>query len=149
MSILNNSARSLFDPVAFGTLSTINKDGSPQVTLVSAFVDGDEIVLFHRDWYQKLRNIKRDPRVVLTIVGRNDGPGMAMLPYLVVHGTAVVNEGDAGPWSDRLIALRDSTFPPGETPPPAPQMPANGGWTTRITPTRLGGLGPWNPPPAV
>lgn len=143
MSVLNHEAKALFEPVAFGTLSTINRNGSPQVTLVSAFVDGDEIVLFHRGWYQKLRNIGRDPRVVLCVVPPPAGPGMAMLPYLVVHGTARVVEGDAQPWSDRLIALRDASLPPGTPPPPVMEMPANGGWTTRITPTRIGGLGPW------
>lgn len=146
--VLHDSARALFEPFAFGTLSTTNPDHSPQVTLVAAFLDGHgdeaEIVLFHRGWYQKLRNIGRNPNVALTIVPANSGPGRpgALPPYLVVHGTARVQEGDAEQWSDRLLAVVAASLPPGTdlTPPP---MPANGGWTTHITPSRVVGVGPW------
>lgn len=144
--VLNESARALFQPLAFATLSTTNPDGSPQVTMVTAFLDDQgedpEIVLFHRGWYQKLRNIRRVPQVALTIV-----PSAGALPrypprYLVVHGIARVEEGDAAPWSDRSLAELADCMPPGTTLSSA-YMPPNGGWTTHITPTRVGGLGPW------
>ena len=146
--LLDGSARALFEPFAFATLSTTNPDRSPQVTLVAAFLDGTgdetEIVLFHRGWYQKLRNIGRIPQVALTIVPPMAGPGRpgALPAYLVVHGTARIQEGDAAPWSERLLSIVAATLPPGTDLNPPP-MPANGGWTTHITPTRVGGIGPW------
>jgi len=142
--VLNDVARALFEPVVLGTLSTINPDGGPQVTLVAAFLDGDELVHFHRGWYQKLRNIERNPKVAFTIVPPADGLGTPgdLQPYLVVHGIARIQVGDAGPWSDRLLDLVEATLPP-EASFERPEMPADGGWTTHITPTKIVGVGPW------
>ena len=45
-------------------LVTLNRDGSPQVSCVWVGLDGDEIVSAHLNAeQQKLRNIRRDPRV--------------------------------------------------------------------------------------
>ena len=145
-SVLSEAARALFEPVVLGTLSTINPDGGPQVTLVAGFLDDEEIVLCHRGWYEKLRNIGRNPKVAFTIVPPADGLGTpgALQPYLVVHGIARVQEGDAGPWSDRLLNIVEATLPTGEVL-QRPDMPPGGGWTTHITPTKMVGVGPWMP----
>jgi Pyridoxamine 5'-phosphate oxidase len=55
------------------TLVTNNRDGSPQVSLVWVAVrstadGGDELVTAHLQEHQKIRNIRRDPRVAVTIV---------------------------------------------------------------------------------
>jgi len=47
-------------------LSTINADGSPQVTVIWIGLDNDDLVSGHMAWHVKLRNIARDPRVVLS-----------------------------------------------------------------------------------
>ena len=50
---------------------TVNLDGSPQVSMIWPGVEGDEIVVGHLRFHQKLRNVERDSRVVLSV----EGPG--------------------------------------------------------------------------
>ncbi|HEY0410670.1 MAG TPA: PPOX class F420-dependent oxidoreductase, partial [Candidatus Dormibacteraeota bacterium] len=71
-------------------LATINADGSPQVTLVWIGLDGDEIVSGHLRDHLKLRNVRRDPRAVVSVEsgGRTNG----LDHYLVIRGTARVTE---------------------------------------------------------
>jgi hypothetical protein len=63
---------------------------------------------------------------------------MGLDEYLVVHGTAAVTEGGAPELLQRLAHVYlgpDTKFPPMDDPPP--------GYTLHITPTRIGGVGPW------
>ena len=68
---------------------TVNKDGSPHVTVVWCGVEGGEIVIGKLMEDQKVRNIRRDPRVSLSVEA--DGDQMGMQNYLVVEGTARVD----------------------------------------------------------
>jgi PPOX class probable F420-dependent enzyme len=68
MSGLPGELRDLIESGPFAHLSTINADGSPQVSVIWIGLDGDDIVSGHMQWYAKLRNIERDPRVVLSFV---------------------------------------------------------------------------------
>lgn len=116
---------------------TINKDGSPQISVVWVGLEGHEIVSGHLDDRLKLRNARRDPRVVLSMeTGVVNEFGLA--EYLVVRGTARVTEGGAADLLQRLAHVYlgpDIVFPPpGEHPP---------GFVLRITPERVGGVGPW------
>ncbi|MGO9836344.1 MAG: PPOX class F420-dependent oxidoreductase [Polyangiaceae bacterium] len=113
-------------------LATINPDGTPQVTCVYAGWDGDEIVAGHLADYQKLRNIRRDPRVTLSV--ESDVPFEGFSPYLVIKGIARVEEGGA------VSVLRRITN--GQFPPPGDDWPE--GFVTRISPRHLSGTGPWN-----
>ncbi len=94
---LNDAARALIGRGADATLVTLNPDGSPQVSLVWVALqsgdDGDELVVAHLGEHQKVRNIRRDGRVALTIVAPD--PAAPMTPYLLVNGTARVVEGGA------------------------------------------------------
>lgn len=54
--------RELIETGPFAHISTINPDGSPQVTVVWIGLDGDELVSGHMALYKQLRNIQRDPR---------------------------------------------------------------------------------------
>ena len=69
---LNDAARDLIGDGTDATLVTLNADGSPQVTVVwmalESTPDGDELVSAHLTQYQKTRNIRRDPRVAVTIL---------------------------------------------------------------------------------
>jgi PPOX class probable F420-dependent enzyme len=136
---LNKAARELIGNGTDATLVTLNPDGSPQVTLVwvalQSTPDGDELVTAHLAEHKKVRNIRRDPRVALTIVSTGDA-GKAMRPYLSVEGTARVVEGGA-PELLRSLAqtLSDpAVFPPDGAPP---------GFVTHIRIDKLGGIGPW------
>jgi PPOX class probable F420-dependent enzyme len=64
---LNDRARKILQDKSFGHLATINKDGSPQVSPVWVDVDGDKVIVNTEETRLKVRNIKRDPRVSLSI----------------------------------------------------------------------------------
>ena len=139
MTLLPEAARALIESGRLAHLVTLNRDGSPQVSCVWVGLDGDEIVSGHLFEQQKLRNIRRDPRVSLSIEGSEIQPP-GLLQYLVVHGRARVTEGGA-PELLQGLAHRylgpDVTFPPMSDPPP--------GKVLRIAVERLGGVGPWSP----
>jgi|SRR3954465_8337954 PPOX class probable F420-dependent enzyme len=137
MSVLQAAAREAVEAGNLAHLVTINRDGSPQVSVVWVGLDGGEIVSGHLDDRVKLRNARRDPRVVLSMqTGVVNDFGLA--EYLVVRGTARVTEGGAAEVLQRLahVYLGPAvTFPPGEDHPP--------GFVLRITPTTVSGVGPW------
>jgi PPOX class probable F420-dependent enzyme len=140
---LSESARAMVESGRLAHLVTLNRDGSPQVSCVWVGLDGDEIVCAHlRSDQQKLRNVRRDPRVSLSIEGTEIQPP-GLLQYLVVHGRARLTEGGA-PELLQELARRylgpDVTFPPMPDPPPGVVM--------RIAVERVGGVGSWVPPRA-
>ena len=92
---LPESARAMVESGRLAHLVTLNRDGSPQVSCVWVGLDGDEIVCAHlRSDQRKLRNVRRDPRVSLSIEGTEIQPP-GLLQYLVVHGRARLTEGGA------------------------------------------------------
>lgn len=131
------SAREVLDAPRLAHLVTLNADGSPQVTCVWVGLEGDEIVAAHLVDQHKLRNIRRDPRVALSIeTDRQNEIGLT--EYLVVHGRARVVEGGA---PDLLRRLAYSYLGPDVKFPPMPEPPE--GFVTHITAERFGGVGPW------
>ena len=137
MSTLPPEARALLESDALAHLVTLNRDGSPQVSIVWIGLEGDELVTAHLRPQQKLRNVERDPRVVLSLEGTRTNE-IGLREYLVVHGRARIQEGGAPELLQRLAHVYlgpDVTFPPMPNPPP--------GRCLRITVERLGGVGPW------
>lgn len=138
---LNDAARDLIGTGADATLVTLNPDGSPQVTLVwvalQSTPDGDELVTAHLAEHRKVRNVRNDPRVAITVVSP-DGRGGVMRPYLSINGTARIVEGGAPELlkdlAQTLLANPDVKFPPEGAPP---------GFLTRIRIDKVGGVGPW------
>ncbi|MCV7228936.1 PPOX class F420-dependent oxidoreductase [Mycolicibacterium komossense] len=136
---LNDSARDLIGSGADGTLVTLNPDGSPQVSVVwfalQSTPDGDELVTAHLKEHKKVRNVRQDPRVSVTIVAAPK-PGV-LTDYLSITGTARIVEGGAPELLTELAAVMlgpDSGFPPEGSP---------AGYLTRITIDKVGGSGPW------
>lgn len=84
-------ARALLESDALAHLVTLNADGSPQVSIVWVGLDGDEIVSAHLRPQQKLRNIRRDPRIVLSLEG-TETTSIGLREYLVVRGRARIEE---------------------------------------------------------
>jgi PPOX class probable F420-dependent enzyme len=136
---LDDSARALIGDGADATLVTINADGSPQVSVVwvalQSTPDGDELVSAHLNEYQKTRNVRRDPRVAVTIVA----PPVAgqQTQYLSILGTARIVEGGA---PELLKQLAETMLGSSEYFPPAD---APDGLLTRIRIEKVGGHGPW------
>lgn len=136
---LDDSARQLIaaEPA---TLVTVNRDGSPQVSLVWMAVrrtaDGDdELVTAHLAEHQKVHNIRRDSRVAVTFVSTDRTT--LQPPYLSIKGTAHIEEGGA---PELLDEIATALLGPGTGFPP-PGAPA--GYLTHITIEHIGGVGPW------
>jgi PPOX class probable F420-dependent enzyme len=134
---LNDAAREFIGEGIDATLVTLNPDGSAQATVVWVAVestpDGDELVSAHLAEYQKTRNIRRDPRVAVTIVKPTPGQ---QAPYLAITGTARIVEGGAPELLSKLATVMlgsDEHFPPPDSPP---------GLLTRIRIDKIGGMGP-------
>ena len=88
----------LFTKRAFGHLATLMPDGRPQVTPVWCDFEGDHVRFNSARGRQKDRNIRRDPRVAITVVDP-DNP----YRYLEVRGRVVeITEQGADEHIDRL-----------------------------------------------
>jgi PPOX class probable F420-dependent enzyme len=137
MTSLPGTARAVLESPALAHLVTLNPDGSPQVSIVWVGLDGDEIVAAHLPEHRKVRNIRHDSRVALSIETdtRND---MGLTEYLVIYGTARITEGGAAELLQRLAHTYlgpDVRFPPMDNPPP--------GFITHISVDRVSGVAPW------
>jgi PPOX class probable F420-dependent enzyme len=129
-----------FERGAVAHVVTIDEDGGPQVTAAWVGIEGGEIVLATLPDQRKLRNLRRDPRIALSVPSTTTNE-WGLLEYLAVYGTAQVTEGGAAELLQRLAYTyigADVVFPNMPDPPP--------GFVTRITPQRICGVGPWNPP---
>ncbi len=67
MASLPDSARAVLQSSALAHLVTLKPDGSSQVTVVWVGLDGDEIVAAHLPEHRKVRNIRNDSRVALSV----------------------------------------------------------------------------------
>ena len=76
--------RDLFEKKAFAHLATIMSDGRPQVTPVWCGFDGEHVLVNSAKGRLKDRNIRRDPRVALSICDPDNG-----YRYLEVRGRVV------------------------------------------------------------
>ena len=131
------SARTLIEGGAHAHLVTLNADGSPQVTLVWAGVDGDEIVAAHLYESKKVRNVRSDGRVAISFESQTKSE-MGLTEYLVIYGQAEIEEGGAPELLQSFAAVYlgpDVKFPPMDDPPP--------GFIMRIQVETVTGVGPW------
>jgi PPOX class probable F420-dependent enzyme len=135
--LISDEARALVESSALAHLVTLEADGRPQMSCVWVGMDGEDVVFASLGPRRKLDNIARDPRVSLSIEGTKSN-AMGLREYVVVHGTARIEEGGGPELLQRLAHTylgADVTFPPMADPPP--------GVVVHITPERLGGVGPW------
>ena len=138
MTSIPDSARAVLESSALAHLVTLNPDGSPQVTVVWVGLDGDEIVAAHLPEHRKVRNMRNDSRVALSIE-TDTRNALGLTEYLVVYGTARITEGGAAALLQDLAHTYlgpDVRFPPMGNPPP--------GYITHITVDRIAGVGPWS-----
>ena len=120
-----------------GHLVTVNADGSPQVTVIWVGRHGDELLVAHLGSGQKIRNVRRNPRVTISFeMPGTGGPGLQH--YAVLHGTATLTEGGAPELLQELAPRfmgEGVKFPPMDNPPPGTVM--------HIDVQRVTGNGPW------
>jgi PPOX class probable F420-dependent enzyme len=131
------SARALIEGPHLAHVVTLDPDGGPQVSCVWVGLEGDEVVFGSLGPWRKLRNLQRDPRIGVSIESGvvND---MGMREYLVLQGTARIEEGGGAELLQRLARVYvgpDARFPPMDDPPP--------GSVVHITVDKISGVGPW------
>lgn len=140
MTTLPAELRALIDTGPLAHLSTVNADGSPHVNVIWIGRDGEQIVSGHMSHKRIVRNIERDPRVVLSFDAPRQ-PGVTLNPYAVLHAHATIEPSDRT-W-DLLNDLTKIYVSP-NTEFPAPNAP---GYIARYTVERIAGVGPWAPQP--
>ena len=135
--LIPDEAREILDSDALAHLVTVNPDGTPQVSCVWVGLEDDEVAFASLGPRRKLDNIRRDPRVTLSLEGSTVS-ALGLKEYLVVYGRARIEPGGGPELLQRLAHVYlgpDVKFPPMEDPPP--------GVVVRIAVDRLGGHGPW------
>lgn len=134
---LSAEAHRLLGSDAVATVVTLDADGSPHITAAWIGVEQGEVVIGTLNDQRKLRNLRRDPRVALSIQSDRVNE-WGLREYLVLHGTARITEGGAPELLQRLARTYlgpDVVFPAMPNPPP--------GFVTRIRVERVAGIGPW------
>src|SRR6267378_5878041 len=108
------TVREVIEKGPLAHLTTLNPNGSPQVTVVWVGIEEEEFVMGHLALHQKVKNIRRDPRVALSLLSDKTS-AQGMREYLVVYGNARVTEGGAVQLLQRLAPLYlgpNADFPP-------------------------------------
>jgi PPOX class probable F420-dependent enzyme len=138
MMRLPPSARALIEAGTIGHLVTLAADGSPRVAAIWVGLDGDELVAGHLNAAQpKVARIRADPRVALSMESDRVNE-YGLREYLVVRGTARIEEGGGAELLQRLAHVYlgpGVKFPAMADPPP--------GVVSRISVEHIGGVGPW------
>ncbi|MGL6235902.1 MAG: PPOX class F420-dependent oxidoreductase [Segniliparus sp.] len=130
------SVRAVLAKSPYSHLVTLNADGSPQVSLVNPILRGNEILIAHLAEHQKVRNIRRDGRVSLSIEPGTSRDGWR--EYVVLHGKARITEGGAADVVNE--AVRAATGDSGAV---FTDAGPEAGFVTHIEVEKVVGVGPW------
>lgn len=110
--MIDPDVRQVLDGAAIAHLATILPDGSPHTTPVYVGTHGDRVAFFTGPGMRKARNLRRDPRMALSIA-----PAGNPFTPVVVRGRVVEwIEGDPA-WEiiDRLVTkYTDQPYPRGQ-----------------------------------
>ena len=128
---LPDSVKKVLEDKAYGHVVTFNEKGQPQVTMVWMDVDGNEVLFNTADGRKKSHNLRRDPRIIVSIQNRAEPQS-----YLVLHGTATITDAGADAHVDKLAKrfLGVDKYPF--------RQPGEKRLIVRIKADRLGGFGP-------
>jgi PPOX class probable F420-dependent enzyme len=137
MPSLSPELRQLIESGPLAHLSTVNADGSPQVSVIWLGLDGDTPVSAHMSRQQKLRNVEREPRVVLSFDAPRE-PGIFLAHHAVLRARATIEGPTVEAWEllnrlTKVYMAPDAEFP----------APRGEGHIIRYTVERVGGVGPW------
>jgi PPOX class probable F420-dependent enzyme len=128
---LPQSVKKILEDKAYGHVVTFRPDGRPQVTMVWMDVDGDEALFNTAEGRLKPQNLRRDPRIIVSVQDRNDPQS-----YLVLHGKTTITEPGADAHIDKLANrfLGADKYPF--------RRPGEKRLIVRIKVDRIGGYGP-------
>lgn len=144
MATIPASVRELLATGPLAHVVTLDPDGTPHVTLAWAGFDGDDLLMatFFMLGQKKLRNLRRDPRVVLSFQAK-EHTGEGLHPYVVIQGRARITEGGALEVMDRLAQYY---LGPGQR---YPMRDVPEGVLIHVTVERIYGQGPWKEEPGT
>ena len=109
MAEIPGDVRALLEGRNFAHIATLQADGAPASVPVWVGVQGDNVVFFTQDRSAKARNLRRDPRVAISIVDRENPYRTAWLRGRV---TRIVEGEAARPTIDAIaIATRGGRSP--------------------------------------
>lgn len=132
-----DSARTVLDAGRLAHVVTLDIDGGPHVVCVWVKAEGDEVVLTAMsDRRRYIRNLRHDPRIAISIHTDHLSAG-GLQEYLVIEGRAEITHGGGREKLAELAKIYlgpDAEFP----------LPDEPGWLIRVTPTNIGGVGPWH-----
>ncbi len=134
---LSDDALGLLRSAAVATIATLNADGSAHLTVAWVGIEDGEIVFGTLGDQRKLRNLRRDPRIALTVQSDRINE-WGLREYLVIDGTARITEGGAAALLQRLA---HTYLGPDVVFPAMPDPPA--GYVTHVHLERVSGIGPW------
>ena len=132
---LSNALLELLGSAAVATVVTLDPDGSPHVSAAWVGLEDGEIVIGTLDDQRKLRNLRRDPPIALSIQSDHIND-WGLREYVVINGTARITEGGAAELLQRLARTYigpEVVFPAMPDPPP--------GFVTHVQIERLSGIG--------
>jgi PPOX class probable F420-dependent enzyme len=123
--------RTLLEDKAYGHVVTLNAKGQPRLTMVWMDVDGNEVLFNTAEGRKKLQDLRRDPRVVVSVQDPNNPQA-----YAVFHGQArtITEEGARAhidKLANRFLGVDKYPGPPTET-----------RLIVRISVDRISGVGP-------
>ena len=128
---LPQSVKKLLQDKAYGHVVTYNDKGTAQLTMVWMDVDGDDVVFNTSEGRRKSQNLRRDPRIIVSVQDRNDPQAHA-----VFYGKARVTDAGADEHIDKLAKrfLGFDKYPY--------RQPGEKRLLVRISVDRIGGFGP-------
>ncbi len=83
-NLLTPAMRAFLDEPRFAVVGTLNRDGSPQMTVLWYERQGDVIVMNAARHRQKMFNLRRDPRLGFTVEDA--------YRYISIYGTATLHD---------------------------------------------------------
>ena len=87
MGGLTEHARALLLGRNFAHIATVMPDGSPQVSPVWVHFDGDDVIVNTAEGRVKTANVRRDPRIALSVLNQDDPYEKVLIRGRVVEMT--------------------------------------------------------------
>lgn len=96
---LNDAQRRLFEVPEFAVVATVDPDGRPQLSVVWATLDGDDVIFSTTEGRRKHKNLSRDPRCTILV-----NPSAKPYSYVEVRGTATMTREGGRELIDKLAS---------------------------------------------
>ena len=110
---LSDATLRLVDGKNYAVLATVNPDGSPQTSVVWVGRDGDDLLFSTVEGRVKHRNMRRDPRVSVTVIDWSDPEN-----YVELRGRVTITP-DHGRRLDTQLSWKYDGRDPGQDRPGA------------------------------